>query len=168
MENLFVNTEIFNDERDYVVGGFYHDEKTQINNLREDLRGIVKTRVIKFITDFIKEEQAHYLKRLKHNQTVDTTHADQLIIETIQEFLGVTPENADLHNLVDAIMESEQMVSWLADKKNKIDKEVSSNKTQQSISTSKVTIKFDIESAEIQMSEASLVTLLEELSMINN
>ena len=167
MKSLFVNTEIFNDERDYIIGGFYN-EKHETNNLREELRGIVKARVIKFITEFVKEEQLHYLKKLKHNQTVDTTHADQLIIETIEQYLGVTPENADLYNLVDAIMESEQMVSWLADKKDKIDTEVRGLKnTQQNISTNKVTIKFDLESAEIQMNEAGLVALLEELSMIN-
>lgn len=108
MAEIFYNTEIFDGYQDYALGGFRVQDDSDINY----------TTIYSAVTDRIESLMHDYVARCFAANNFDTeamTKQDAMLYigMMIKDYLNTTPKLLNVEGLRTAIMNSDQMQTWL-------------------------------------------------------
>lgn len=166
---LFSNPSIYQEPSDYVIGGFRTlKEELSFSSIKEQ----IYMRVNMLLQRYIERQDETYLALLADGEKVDENHGTNIAKQQIQDNLDTIIMDDDLDSLTDAIMRSEEMITFLNKLRCRFDKNTTESTTTIGERKIKTNIKageeFDLDQCELNMAETTFESFIEHLAGIYN
>ncbi len=108
MREIYFNDTIFPSTIDYIIGGFYTEDNQEIkyHTAASELRDKIR----ELIDDFVDRE---ILAQSHDGKAVSEEQALVAVCQVVYNYLGVMVESPTMDTIIEDLMDSEQVQTWL-------------------------------------------------------